>query len=144
VPTRRRAGGSLPRRICRAHLLLVLVCILLAGLTAAHTARRVAIRAGLLIDGKSDRPIAGALILIEGDKIVSVTAGASPPAGVDLIDLSHSTILPGLIDAHTHVLFSSMEYADQLLKQSNPVAGDSVCPQRADCSAERIYNFEGP
>ena len=41
----------------------------------APTAKKLAIRAGRLIDGKSEKPIENALILIEGDKIVSVTSG---------------------------------------------------------------------
>ena len=54
--------------------------------------KRVAIRAGRLIDGKSDAPVANALIVIEGDKIVSVTPGGTAPAGVELIDLSKATV----------------------------------------------------
>ena len=57
--------------------------------------KRIAVRAGRLIDGKSDQPIANALIVIEDDKIVSVTPGGSAPAGVEVIDLSHATVLLG-------------------------------------------------
>ena len=86
--------------------------------------KRVAILAGRLIDCKSDAPISHALILIEGDKILSVTPGGSAPAGVELIDLSKATVLPGFVDAHTHVLLqgdiTAEDYDKQLLKQSIP------------------------
>jgi len=86
--------------------------------------RKLAILAGRLIDGKSEKPIENALILIEGDKIISVTAGGAAPAGVELIDLSKATVLPGFVDTHTHVLLNGdvleADYAAQLLKQSIP------------------------
>ena len=59
-------------------------------------AKRIAVRAGRLIDGKSETPIANALIVIEGERIVSVTAGGTAPAGLDVIDLSKATVLPGM------------------------------------------------
>jgi len=111
--------------------LFVLALLLLVSSTIVHARqssppvpKRIAIRAGRLIDGKSEAPIANALILIEGDKIVSVTPGGSAPAGVELIDLSKATVLPGLVDAHTHVLLqgdiTNEDYDKQLLKQSIP------------------------
>lgn len=90
----------------------------------ASPAKRIAVRAGHLIDGKGDKVLDNALILIEGDKIVSVTLGGSVPSSVELIDLSHSTVLPGLIDLHTHVLLNGDitqdDYDKQLLKDSIP------------------------
>jgi len=94
------------------------------GAAAQAPPHRVAIRAGRLIDGKNDKPIENALIVVEGDKIVSVSAGGSVPAGVEVIDLSKATVLPGFIDTHTHVLLqgdvTAEEYDEQLLKQSIP------------------------
>ena len=86
--------------------------------------KKIAIRAGRLIDGKSEAPIANALILIEDDHIVSVTTAGAPPAGVQVIDLSKATVLPGFVDTHTHLLLNgditSEDYDVQLLKQSIP------------------------
>ncbi|HEY6388967.1 MAG TPA: amidohydrolase family protein [Candidatus Acidoferrum sp.] len=86
--------------------------------------KKIAIRAGRLIDGKSDTPILSALILIEGDRIVSVSAGGTPPAGVEVIDLSKATVLPGFADVHTHVLLNgditAADYDEQILKESTP------------------------
>jgi len=86
--------------------------------------KKIALRAGRLIDGKGDSPIANALILIEGEQIVSVTPGGAAPAGVEVIDLSKATVLPGFVDTHTHLLLNgditSEDYDVQLLKQSIP------------------------
>jgi imidazolonepropionase-like amidohydrolase len=90
----------------------------------AAPAKKIAIRAGHLIDGKSDKPIDNAMILIEGDTIVSLASRSDVPAGVEVIDLSKYTVLPGFIDTHTHVLLNgdvtAEDYDVQLLKQSIP------------------------
>jgi len=108
------------RRITAA----VLLSLVVSMMAVAQTPPRVAIRAGRLIDGKSEKPIENALILIEGDKIVSVTPGGSAPSGVEVIDLSKATVLPGFIDTHTHVMLNgditAEEYDVQLLKESIP------------------------
>ena len=108
----------------RRYLAFVLSSLVIPALLVAQGPHRLAIRAGRLIDGKSDKPLENALIVIEDDKIVSVSAGGNPPAGGEVIDLSKATVLPGFIDTHTHVLLqgdiTAEEYDAQLLKQSIP------------------------
>ena len=100
------------------------LCLVIPILAPSQTPHRIAIRAGQLIDGKSDKPLVNALIVIEGDKIMSVVAGGSAPTGVEVIDLSKATVLPGFIDTHTHVLLqgdiTAEDYDAQLLKESIP------------------------
>jgi len=64
------------------------------------------IKAGLLYDSKNNKLLKNQLIKIQGSKILSVGEFESIPKGKQVIDLTEYTVLPGLIDAHTHVLFS--------------------------------------
>ena len=87
----------------------------------------VLVRAGRLIDGVADRVRTDQGILIVGGRITEVgpyDAVAAHAGDATRIDLSRKTVLPGLIDAHTHVLLqgdvTAQEYADQILKESIP------------------------
>jgi imidazolonepropionase-like amidohydrolase len=71
------------------------------------------IRAGAVIDGKSNSLRRDQVIVIRGNLIESVSDAGSAkiPAGADVIDLSHATVLPGLIDSHTHIFLQGEEPA---------------------------------
>jgi imidazolonepropionase-like amidohydrolase len=72
------------------------------------------IRAGTLIDGKSNSVRHDQLIVIRGNRIESVgdASSAKIPAGANVIDLSKSTVLPGLIDCHTHIFLQGEDPAE--------------------------------
>jgi imidazolonepropionase-like amidohydrolase len=72
------------------------------------------IRAGTLIDGKSDAPRRDQVILIRRNRIDSIADAGSAkiPAGATVIDLSKATVLPGLIDSHTHIFLQGEDPAE--------------------------------
>ena len=77
---------------------------LLAALTAAAAAAQVtAIRAGGLVDPDSGTLSTNQIILIEDGRFLAIGADVTIPRGAEVIDLSHLTILPGLVDAHNHL-----------------------------------------
>src|SRR5207247_6064632 len=112
----------------RALRLAVLSILATAAMLSGQTPpQQVLVKAGRLVDGRSQQVQTNVGILIEGERIKAVGPLAQiqgQAAGARVIDLSQMTVLPGLIDAHTHLLLqgdvTSQEYEDQLLKQSIP------------------------
>jgi len=99
--------------------LLVLALIAFPAFAAENV---VALRAARMIDGRGGNVVSPALIVVRGGNIESI--GGSVPADAQTIDLGDMTLLPGLIDAHTHILLqgdiTSADYDDQLFKESMP------------------------
>jgi len=77
--------------------------IALLVLCASAPAATKAIRAGRLVD-PNGKLVANAVIVVENERIVSVGGGPAP-AGAELIDLGRYTVIPGMIDVHTHMTY---------------------------------------
>jgi imidazolonepropionase-like amidohydrolase len=98
-------------------LLLGLLTVSAAfGQQAAPTPSRTILRAGKLLDVRTGKTLTNQAIVVEDGKIVSVgpDSGATSDANVKVIDLSGKTVLPGLIDAHTHITFDPKFGYDRL------------------------------
>src|SRR3954447_1411822 len=74
----------------------------------------VVIRAARMITAVDDRVVAPAVVVVRGDRIVAV--GGSVPADARVVDLGSATLLPGLIDLHTHLTSTGVHWEDELLK----------------------------
>jgi len=85
----------------------------------AQAAKRVIVHAGKYLDVKSGKTLTNQTIVIEGDKIVSVGGDAKPMPADIIVDLSGATILPGLIDVHTH-LTANPQFGYEVLGISVP------------------------
>ncbi len=89
--------------------------------TKQQEVKRVAIKAGRLLDVRTGEVATDVTVLVEGDRIASV--GGAVPAGVPVIDLAGLTVLPGLIDAHDHILGNPKDWSSTAwLRTSAPEA----------------------
>ncbi len=84
--------------------LIAAAALLFAASSLLAADRVVAIKAARLLDGTGAPPLANAVVIVTNDRITSVAANAAIPAGATVIDLGDATLLPGLIDAHTHLI----------------------------------------
>src|SRR5262245_102720 len=86
------------------YLILSLILYLTSVSVFAQSTATTAIKCGRLINPVDGSVTANAVIIVTGDRIAQLGTNLAVPAGAKLIDLSAYTVLPGLIDCHTHVM----------------------------------------
>jgi imidazolonepropionase-like amidohydrolase len=91
----------------------------LAGATTAAPANPVTyVKCGRLFDGTSSTLREGMAVIVTGGTITAVGAGLPVPAGAAVLDLGAYTVVPGLIDAHTHVVLHPGGWEAQILRET--------------------------
>ncbi|HEV3469465.1 MAG TPA: amidohydrolase family protein [Pyrinomonadaceae bacterium] len=80
--------------------------------------KRVAVRAARMIDVRQGRVVENPVVLVEGDRITAAGPNLNVPAGVEVIDLGGATLLPGLIDCHTHITGQPGNYYEDIFRRS--------------------------
>jgi imidazolonepropionase-like amidohydrolase len=117
-------------------------------------AKLVVVRAARMLDVKAGKVVPNAVVVIEGERISSVGAGTTLPPGAEIIDLGDATLMPGLIDCHTHLMDRSdhpgdpNSYAIDLLTKSQAYralegAADARVTLRAGFTSVRDVESEG-
>ncbi len=104
------------KRYCTFAVAVAWMCASIPGVAFSQTPRHVAVHAGHILDVKSGKLLADQMLVIEDGKITSAgpAAEAKPAADAVRIDLPDATVLPGLIDAHTHLTMEPRFGYDQL------------------------------
>lgn len=90
-----------------------------AGVTAAEPAT-IAVKAAHMVDVRNGKLVDNAVVLISGERITAAGSQLAIPAGAQIIDLGNKTLLPGLIDAHTHITGNPEDAGYSILGKSIP------------------------
>jgi imidazolonepropionase-like amidohydrolase len=116
-------------------LLLAVFCLAFAAHAFAQAQKSASksyvLKAARMFDGKRDALVKPGLVVVTDGKIVGVGPGATIPAGAETIDLGDATILPGFIDAHTHL---TMMYSEDYKQAALDVLQKTAAERALDAS----------
>jgi imidazolonepropionase-like amidohydrolase len=120
----------------RIRIFLVLFCSAIFSGEIRSQSRQVppktyVLKAAALFDGRSDTLTTPGLVVVTGNRIVAVGPGAALPAGAEVMDFGNATLLPGFIDAHTHLSFP---YSDDYNKTELERLQKTIAERALDAS----------
>ena len=117
-----RLAPPLARRLALWLVLSLAAATLPLRATNAQAARAVVtvVRAARLIDGTGTPPLVPGMVRIEGERIAEVGTNLRIPPGATLVDLGDATLLPGLIDLHTHLTGDERVHWEDALVKTTP------------------------
>ena len=128
-------------------LFLLLICFLLL-VSQVHAqaqkpeAKTVVIKAARLFDGKSASLVTPGVVVIADGKIVAAGANAAAPGGAELIDLGDATLLPGFIDAHTHLtMMNTTDYKQAALDSLQKTVAEQTLDAIANARITLMAGF---
>ncbi|MGC2528046.1 MAG: amidohydrolase family protein [Candidatus Acidiferrum sp.] len=102
------------------------------GQTPKPAAKSYVLKAARMFDGKSDALIKPGLVVVQDGKIVAVGTGAAIPADAEVLDFGDATLLPGFIDAHTHL---TMMYSEDYKQRELDTLQKTIPEQAIDATA---------
>ena len=100
--------------------LLVFLAILVAAPSVAQQPAPILLRPARVFDGVDPRPHAGWTVLVRGDRIEAAGPNVTIPAGARVVDLPNTTLMPGMIEGHSHLFlhpYDETSWDDQVLKE---------------------------
>lgn len=120
------------RRMTGAFLVSLMAAALVCGQAQKPQSRTIVLKAARLFDGKSNALMTPGIVVVADGKIAAAGPNAAVPAGAEVIDLGDATLLPGFIDAHTHL---TMMYTTDYKQAALDVLQKTVAEQTLDSIA---------
>src|SRR5262252_2095848 len=118
-------------KILTTFLCSLAFCAALMGQTQKPADKIYVLKAARLFDGKSNSVVSPGVVVVTGGKISAVGATAAMPPGAQVIDFGDATLLPGFIDAHTHLTFP---YSDDYKQARLDTLQKTTAEQALDAS----------
>jgi imidazolonepropionase-like amidohydrolase len=125
-------GESMVQKVLGMSVLCLLSLAQMQAQPAKPSGKTTVLKAARLFDGKSNSVVTPGIIVVTDGKIVSAGTSAEIPAGAEVIELGDATLLPGFIDAHTHL---SMMYTTDYKQAALNTLQKSIPEQTLDATA---------